>query len=111
MDLVGPEALERAVELFHAGLATDDAGELGGDECLLEMPAFGKQRAEIVFGVAVGGRGVDERGAAGEEDVEHLLERFVFRAAARYLEAAGRPHADGWHQLAARWNLALEDVA
>jgi hypothetical protein len=83
--------------LRKAGVAAGDAGELGRNEGSPAVPAFGEQRTQVVLGIAVGGRGVDERGTTLEEPFHHFLERLVLGAVRGNLEAARGTHADDRH--------------
>jgi hypothetical protein len=49
--LVGLQALGRIRELLHARLAPGGAGELGGDEHVINVAALGEPRPQVVLGI------------------------------------------------------------
>ena len=98
LDALVLEQRHRALHLLDALLFAVSAGarrpHLGGDEGLGLL--LGRQQvAEHRFGGGIHGRGVDERGAAGEEGLQHFAQRRARRFVGADFERARGAEPDG----------------
>ena len=108
-DLVGLQPSQRIVELRQPGRSTGHARQLGGQEQFASDVCLGKQVAEDIFGAAVGRRGIDDRGARGNEAFEHLAQRIALGGRTTDLERARGAHPDDGNLFAADRNRACHE--
>ena len=103
------QTAERAFHLRDGGFAIVHA-HLGGEEDLVAQARGGEEIAKASFRLSVGGRGVDELAAPGDEGLQHLGAHVELFLVVLEVEDDRRADAHRRQHLAGGGNPAREEA-